>query len=148
MIAESGGPAAQVVPALDECEDRRAASARKRRPHRLPALRPWLRERTGIANVVPCGRDPAVGTLDMGDAELVDMAVEGIGDAARMPSDAKISCIQRAPDEASSRSAGRQGSTNPGTGAGFAPGTTLGSTRRASCDIAPWLVASPAQSGF
>jgi hypothetical protein len=31
--------------------------------------------------------DPAVGTLDVGDAELVDMAVEGIGDAADVPSD-------------------------------------------------------------
>jgi hypothetical protein len=33
------------------------------------------------------GLDPAVGTLDVRDAELVDMAVEGIGDAAHMPSD-------------------------------------------------------------
>jgi hypothetical protein len=39
-------------------------------------------ERTGIAHVVPGGRDPAVGTLDVRDAELVDVAVEGIGDAA------------------------------------------------------------------
>jgi hypothetical protein len=31
----------------------------------------------------------AVGALDVRDAELVDMAVEGIGDAAHMPADAK-----------------------------------------------------------
>jgi hypothetical protein len=31
---------------------------------------------------------PAVGTLEVGDAELVDVAVEGIDDAAHMPSDA------------------------------------------------------------
>src|SRR5918995_4807135 len=37
---------------------------------------------------------------------------------------------------------------NPGNGAGFAPATTLGSIRGASCDIATWLVARPAQSGF
>jgi hypothetical protein len=37
---------------------------------------------------------------------------------------------------------------NPGNGAGFAPGTTLGSSRRASCDVATWLVTRPAQSGF
>jgi hypothetical protein len=37
---------------------------------------------------------------------------------------------------------------DPGNGAGLAPRTTLGSTRRASCDIATWLVARPAQSGF
>jgi hypothetical protein len=42
-------------------------------------------ERTGVADVVPGGRDPAVGTLDVGDAEVVDMAVEGIGDAAWVP---------------------------------------------------------------
>jgi hypothetical protein len=38
---------------------------------------------------VPGGLDPAVGTLEVRDAELVDMAVEGFGDAAHMPSDAK-----------------------------------------------------------
>ena len=32
---------------------------------------------------------PAVGALGVRDAELVDMAVERIGDAADMPSDAK-----------------------------------------------------------
>jgi hypothetical protein len=46
-------------------------------------------EYTRVAHVVPGGRDPAVGTLDVGDAELVDMAVEGIGDAADVPSDAQ-----------------------------------------------------------
>jgi hypothetical protein len=30
----------------------------------------------------------------VGDAELVDMAVEGNGDAAHMPSDAKGSCVE------------------------------------------------------
>jgi hypothetical protein len=34
-----------------------------------------------IAHVVPGGLDPAVGTLGVRDAELVDVAVEGIGDA-------------------------------------------------------------------
>jgi hypothetical protein len=37
----------------------------------------------------PGGLEPAVGALDVGDAELVDMTVEGIGDAAHMPADAK-----------------------------------------------------------
>jgi hypothetical protein len=46
-------------------------------------------ECTGVAHVVPGGRDPAVGTLDVGDAELVDMAVEGVGDPARMSADAR-----------------------------------------------------------
>jgi hypothetical protein len=38
---------------------------------------------------VPCGRDPAVGTLDVRDADRFDMAVDGIGDAADVPADAK-----------------------------------------------------------
>jgi len=38
-------------------------------------------KRTGIARIVPGSLDPAGGTLDVRDAELVDMAVEGIGDA-------------------------------------------------------------------
>jgi hypothetical protein len=46
-------------------------------------------ERTGIAHVVPRGRDPAVGVLDVGDAEL--MTVEGIGDAIQVLPDAKAS---------------------------------------------------------
>lgn len=46
-------------------------------------------ERTRVAYVVPGGLDPAVGTLDVCDAKLVDMAIEGIGDAAHMPADAK-----------------------------------------------------------
>jgi hypothetical protein len=46
-------------------------------------------KRTGVAHVVPSGLDPAVGALDVRDAELVDTAVEGIGDAAHMPADAK-----------------------------------------------------------
>jgi hypothetical protein len=45
-------------------------------------LGPGRSERVRIAHVVPAGRDPAVGPLDMRDAELVDMAVEGIGDPA------------------------------------------------------------------
>ena len=40
----------------------------------------------GVA--VDRGLDPAVGALEMRDAELVDLAVEGIGDAAHMPPDA------------------------------------------------------------
>jgi hypothetical protein len=55
----------------------------------LLLLRPCYGERTGVAHVVPGGLDPAVGTLDVRDAELVDMAVEGIGDAADVPADAK-----------------------------------------------------------
>jgi hypothetical protein len=46
-------------------------------------------ERAGVAHVVPGGLDPAVGALDVSDAELVDVAVEGIGDAAHVPPDAK-----------------------------------------------------------
>jgi hypothetical protein len=52
-------------------------------------LGPCRGERTGIAQVVPGGLNPAVGTLDVRDAELVDVAVEGIGDAAHMPPDAE-----------------------------------------------------------
>jgi len=37
----------------------------------------------------PGGLDPAVGTLEVRDPELVDVAVEGIGDAAHMPAHAK-----------------------------------------------------------
>ena len=54
----------------------------------LLLLDPCRREGTGIAHVVPDGRDPAVGALDVGDAKVVDIAVKGIGDAARMPTDA------------------------------------------------------------
>jgi hypothetical protein len=46
-------------------------------------------ERTGVAHVVPGRLDPAVGALDVRNAELVDVAVEGIGDAADVPADAK-----------------------------------------------------------
>jgi hypothetical protein len=35
--------------------------------------------------VVPGGLDPAVGTLDVRDAELVDMAVEEVGDGGYVP---------------------------------------------------------------
>jgi Resolvase, N terminal domain len=56
---------------------RRAVAARRLPAPRLPPLRS-----TGIAHVVPGGRDPAVGTLDVHDAEFVDMAVEGIGGAS------------------------------------------------------------------
>jgi hypothetical protein len=43
----------------------------------------------GSLILFPGGLDPAVGTLDRRDAELVDMAVEGLGDAAHMPPDAE-----------------------------------------------------------
>jgi hypothetical protein len=46
-------------------------------------------ERAGVAHVVPGGRDPAIGALALRDAGLIDMAVEAIGDAAQMPSDAE-----------------------------------------------------------
>ena len=36
-------------------------------------------ERTRVAQVVPGGLDPAVGALDVRDAELVDIAMEGVG---------------------------------------------------------------------
>jgi hypothetical protein len=39
-------------------------------------------ERTQGAHVLPGGLDPAVGAPEVRDAELVDVAVEGIGDAA------------------------------------------------------------------
>jgi hypothetical protein len=48
-------------------------------------------ERAAVAHVVPGGLDPAVGALDMRDAERVDLTVEGIGDAAHMPSDTEES---------------------------------------------------------
>ena len=48
-------------------------------------------ERTGVAHIVPGCPDPAVGALDLRDAELVDMAVEGIGDAAHVLADAEDS---------------------------------------------------------
>lgn len=41
----------------------------------------------GVAHSIPGGCDRAVGALDLGDAERVDAAVEGIGDAADVPSD-------------------------------------------------------------
>src|ERR687891_560154 len=40
------------------------------------------------------------------------------------------------------------GLDEPRDGAGLAPGSTLGPTRRASCDIATRLVARPVESGF
>jgi len=49
---------------------------------------------TRIAHVVPGGLDPAIGALDVREAEVVDMAVEGIGNAAHVPSDAKRGGIQ------------------------------------------------------
>jgi hypothetical protein len=49
------------------------------------------RELAGVAHVVPGGRDPAIGALHMRDAELIDVAVKGISDAAHVPSDAKSS---------------------------------------------------------
>jgi hypothetical protein len=42
----------------------------------------------GLLMLIQGGLDPAVGALDVRDAELVDVAVEGIGDAAHVPSDA------------------------------------------------------------
>jgi hypothetical protein len=62
----------------------------RRLPRRLPLvaapafllLGRCCRERTGIAHVVPGESRSAVGTLDVCDAELVDVAVERIGDAA------------------------------------------------------------------
>jgi hypothetical protein len=54
-------------------------------------LGPGHGERAGIAHVVRGGLDPAVGTLEVRDAERVDMAVQGIGDAADVPADAKRS---------------------------------------------------------
>jgi hypothetical protein len=53
-------------------------------------LGPRRCERTRVAHVVPGGLDPAVGTLDVRDAELVDVAVEGIGDAAHVPAEARL----------------------------------------------------------
>jgi hypothetical protein len=53
-------------------------------------------EGTGVAHVVPGGLAPAVGALDVGDAEVVDMAVDGIGDAAHVPADAKRDLVPRA----------------------------------------------------
>src|ERR687897_531868 len=46
------------------------------------------------------------------------------------------------------RAASDDRARQPRDGAGLAPGSTLGPTRRASCDIATRLVARPAQSGF
>jgi hypothetical protein len=45
----------------------------------------------GIAHVVPGCRDLAVGTWDVRDAERVDVAVEGVSDAAHVPADAERS---------------------------------------------------------
>jgi hypothetical protein len=56
---------------------RRSVAARHRR---LPALRSLPRQ--WHRGCFPGGLDPAVGALDVRDAELVDMAVEGIGEAA------------------------------------------------------------------
>ena len=51
-------------------------------------------KRARVAHVVPGGRDPAIGALDVGDAERVDMAVEGIGDAAHVSPDAEGSRVE------------------------------------------------------
>jgi hypothetical protein len=50
-------------------------------------LGPSHGERTRVAHVVPGGLDPAVGTLDVRDAKLVDIAAEGIADVAHVPRD-------------------------------------------------------------
>src|ERR671918_170513 len=76
------------LPSPHQTDDHSGAGQRWR-PAAFLLLSPCRGERTGVAHVVPGGRDPAVGTLDVGDAELVDMAVEGIGDAAHVPSDAE-----------------------------------------------------------
>jgi hypothetical protein len=50
----------------------------------LLLLGPCRCERTAVAHVVPGGLDSAVRALDVRDAELVDVAVEGFGDAAHV----------------------------------------------------------------
>ena len=70
-----------------QADDDTSAGKWWRRLAALLLLGPCHGERIRIAHVVPGGRDPAFGTLDMGDAELVDMAIEGIGDAAHVPPD-------------------------------------------------------------
>ena len=69
-------------------------------------------ERTRVAHVVPGGLDPAIGALDVRDAELVDMAVERIGDAADVAADAKrsmgsVSLPHQADDHAGAGRGGR-----------------------------------------
>ena len=86
----NGGPAAfpKRSSSPHQADDHTSASYRRR----LPALLLLGRrrgKRTRIAHVVPGGLDPAVGALDVRDAELVDMTVEGVGDAADVPPDAK-----------------------------------------------------------
>lgn len=77
-----GGPEAR------ECREVAASSPHEADDHASACQRWWLaallllgprRERAGIPHVVSGGLDPAVGTLDVRDAELVDMAIEGIG---------------------------------------------------------------------
>jgi hypothetical protein len=65
-----------------------AGAGKQRRLAVFLLLGPCHCERARVAQVVPGGLDPAVGRWDVRDAELVDMAVEGIGDAAHMPADA------------------------------------------------------------
>jgi hypothetical protein len=71
-------------PSPHQADDHTDASQRWRLAAIL-LLCPRHGERSGVAHVVPGGLDPAIGTLDVGDAELVDTAIERIGDAAHMP---------------------------------------------------------------
>jgi hypothetical protein len=69
--------------------DHHTSACKRWRLAAILLLGPCRCERTGIAHVASGGLDPAVGALDVRDPELVDMAVEGIGDAAHMSPDAK-----------------------------------------------------------
>jgi hypothetical protein len=68
-------------PSRHQTDDHTSASERWRLAAFL-LLRPCHGECSGIAHVVPGGLDPAVGTLDVRDAELIDVAVEGVGNGA------------------------------------------------------------------
>ena len=74
----------QTLASPHQAVDNTSASNRERLPAFL-LLGFCHGEGTRAAHVVPGGLDPAVGALDVGDAERVDMAVEGVGDAAHMP---------------------------------------------------------------
>jgi hypothetical protein len=80
-------PAFERSPSPHQADD--TGVCKRRRPATHLLLGRCRGERTGVAHVVQRGLDPAVGALDVGDAERVDMAVAGIGDAGDMPPDAE-----------------------------------------------------------
>jgi hypothetical protein len=97
--------------ALTHQTDHHTGAGQRRRLAAFLFLGPCRCKRTGVVHVVPGGGDPAVGTLDVGDAELPDMAVEGIGDGGYVPC---ITLTGSGVRRAQARLADRRGEHRPG----------------------------------